>query len=45
MRLSVEEILEIPLSNDEEYALHNSAAQMKEAIASLDLSREPVCSA
>ena len=44
-RSGLEEMLEIPLSNDEEYALHNSAAQMKEAIASLDLSREPVCSA
>lgn len=44
-RGGVEEILEIPLSGEEERALLASARQMREAIGAMELGREPVYSA
>jgi len=44
-RSGLEEILEIPLNAVEEEAVHASARQMREAIASLSLGKEPVHSA
>lgn len=43
-RGGLEDILEIPLSGEEESALRNSARQMHEVISTLKLSREPAYS-